>query len=497
MVGPCCRGLKPLVPCRSEDERGGEAGGPMPCGCSSHAPALFLCQGGSAGRISRSLFFRQADLTASLPTHLSFISSTGAAAIVAGVAIHRGAAGTSISTNPISRRTNGYKAQEPMHAGFDSRSTAARVSKGPAFPQFAEFDAGGKKDDDSLPQMPEWESAERKKVYLEEEAVEMNALKKPEAGGQAAGAALAGGAAGAISPHGSRSPVNRSPYGPPGGNNGFFAASAINNNDPYSQGAPAYNQPGMAYNEPNSGYGMAGAAMGPGRRSPHAFNNGYNDGHNNGYGQTHDYPDPGAQGSYDNYGGAPHQQPYDNYDSQSNQGYGIARHHTPHAMDPSPYGADQRRSPAPQGPYGADSRRSPAPRGPYGAGGARHSPVPQGAGVYDTPYLGGGGPDPRRSPAPQQQAGFETSNPYGGSRAPPQRQYSNHSGGNGMHSPVSSPTPLRNEGGFDFTSGYSRPQAPIATTTSPVNAGGYRQPSPPAELGGGTGGYPGYKPYQP
>lgn len=77
MVGPCCRGLKPLVPCRSEDERGGEAGGPMPCGCSSHAPALFLCQGGSAGRISRSLFFRQADLTASLPTHLSFISSTG------------------------------------------------------------------------------------------------------------------------------------------------------------------------------------------------------------------------------------------------------------------------------------------------------------------------------------------------------------------------------------------------------------------------------------
>ncbi|KAH6650644.1 hypothetical protein F5144DRAFT_55014 [Chaetomium tenue] len=394
---------------------------------------------------------------------------------------------------------HGYKAQEPMHAGFDSRSTAAPVSKGSAFPQFAEFDAGGKKDDDSLPQMPEWESAERKKVYLEEEAVEMNALKKPEAGGQAAGAALAGGAAGAISPHGSRSPVNRSPYGPPGGNNGFFAASAINNNDPYSQGAPAYNQPGMAYNEPNSGYGMAGAAMGPGRRSPQAFNNGYNDGHNNGYGRTHDYPDPGAQGSYDNYGGAPHQQPYDNYDSQSNQGYGIARHQTPHAMDPSPYGADQRRSPAPQGPYGADSRRSPAPRGPYGAGGARHSPVPQGAGAYDTPYLGGGGgPDPRRSPTPQQQAGFETnSNPYGGARAPPQRQYSNNSG---MHSPaVSSPTPLRNDAGFDFTSGYSRPQGPIATTTSPVNAGGYRQPSPspPAELGGGAGGYPGYKPYQP
>lgn len=398
-----------------------------------------------------------------------------------------------------------------MHAGFDSRPSAAPVSKGPAFPQFAEFDAGGKKDDDSLPQMPEWESAERKKVYLEEEAVEMNALKRPDANGQVAGASVVGGA-GAISPHGSRSPVNRSPYGPPGGNNGFFAASAIDNNDPYSQGAPAYNQPGMAaYNEPGTGYGMAGAAMGPGRRSPQAFNNvGYNDGHNNnGYGQTHDYPDPGAQGSYDNYGGAPHQQPYDNYDSQGNQGYGIARHQTPHAMDPSPYGADQRRSPAPQGPYGADSRRSPAPQGPYGADTSRRSPAPrgpygagpQGAGAYDTPYLGGGGPDPRRSPAPQQQtAGFENNNPYGGARPPPQRQYSdNTGGGSGVHSPVSSPTPLRNDAGFDFTSGYSRPPAPIATTASPVNAGGYRQPSPgPAEMGGGGGGgYPGYKPYQP
>ncbi|KAH6853859.1 hypothetical protein B0I37DRAFT_409990 [Chaetomium sp. MPI-CAGE-AT-0009] len=407
---------------------------------------------------------------------------------------------------------HGYKSQEPMHAGFDSRSTPGPVSKGPTFPQYAEFDAGGKKDDDALPQMPEWESAERKKVLLEEEAVEMNALKRPEVGGQAAGAAMVGGAAGATSPHGSRSPVNRSPYGPPEGNNGFFAASAIGGNDPYSQGAPAYNQPGMAYGEADPGYGMAGAAMGPGRRSPQPFNNvAYNNGHsNNGYGQTNDFPDPGSHGSYDNYGGAPHQQPYDNYDSQANQGYGIARHQTPHEMDASPYAPDQRRSPAPQGPYGVDPRRSPAPQGPYGAdtarrspaprgpygAGARNSPGPQGAGAFDTPYLAGGGPDPRRSPAPQQHAGFENNGPYGGARAPPQRQYSSNSGGNGMHSPISSPTPLRNDAGFDFTSGYSRPPAPVATA-SPVNAGGYRQPSPPAELPGGGGGYPGYKPYQP
>ncbi|KAK4151669.1 hypothetical protein C8A00DRAFT_16962 [Chaetomidium leptoderma] len=398
---------------------------------------------------------------------------------------------------------HGYKSQEPMHAGFGGPAVPA-AAKGPDFPQYAEFDSGGKKNEDALPHMPSWEGAERKQVYLEDDAVEMNALKKPETGGQAGAAAAAmSGMAGAASPNGQRSPVNRSPYGPPGaagsGSNGFFPASAVDN-DPYSQGAPAYNQPGMAYSEPAQGYGMAGAAMGPGRRSPQTYNDGgYNDGYNNtsGHGQTHDYPDPGRQGSYDNYGTAQQQQqPYDNYDNynaQSNQGYGISRHQTPHDMDVSPYPPDPRRSPAPQ--------QSPGPYGGYAAAESRRSPAPQ-QGQYGSSAAYG--PDPRRSPAPQQgdyntrrspgpQAGYgNNQTPYGASRAPPRRQYSSNTNNNSDMSPVAGTggsNALRNDGGFDFTSGYSRPPAP--TATSPVG-GGYRQPSPAPE-----GGYPGYKPYQP
>ncbi|KAL2180463.1 uncharacterized protein P884DRAFT_80006 [Thermothelomyces heterothallicus CBS 202.75] len=398
----------------------------------------------------------------------------------------------------------GYKSQEPMHAGFNAGSTASPLSKGPGFPQYAEFDAGGKKDEDALPQMPSWEGAEQKKVLVEEEAVEMNALKRPETGGQAARP---------MSPHSSRSPVNRSPYGPPGGgpgSGGYHAASTVDYDGPYAQNAPAYSQPGVTYGEAEHGYGAGGFAMGPERRSPQAFNNvGYGGYSNiNNYGQAHDYPGSGRQGSYDNYGAA-HQQPYDSYDNfggpQADQGYGIARHQTPsrELNNASPFPGDSRRSPAPQSPYGPDAGRPPAPRGPYGAE-SRRSPGPAAYGG-SPPYSGG--PDPRRSPAPQGDYGSRRSpaprqGPYGGARSPPQRQYSN----NGMHSPVggvgdfgsNGPTPLRNEAGFDFTSGYSRPPAERSAAASPVNGpGGYRQPSPSAEFGGGGGGYSGYQPYKP
>ncbi|KAK4240965.1 hypothetical protein C8A03DRAFT_41593 [Achaetomium macrosporum] len=391
----------------------------------------------------------------------------------------------------------GYKPQEPMHTGFGA-ATIPTASKGQDFPQYAEFDVGGKKNDDALPEMPSWEGAERKKVLLEEEeGVEMNALKKPEAGGQVAAAGAMGGAAAATaaSPTGSRSPVNRSPYGPPGpgsGSNGYYGVAG---NDPYAQGAPGFNQPGMAYNEPAQGYGVPGGAMGP--RSPRAFDNGeYNDPYSNGgHGQGYDYP--AGQGSYGNYGAAAHQQPYDNYDnysSQANQGYGIARQHTPHEMDATPYGSNPPRSPGLQGPYGAsygpESRRSPAPQGQYGSSpyppDSRRSPAPQGD------YA-------RRSPAPQAEYGNSISGynnnsnwGYGSSRAPPQRQYSSNNNNNG----ISSPTPLRNEAGFDFTSGgYSRPPPAPA---SPVNGtGGYRQQSPSVENQAQRGGgYPGYRAYQ-
>ncbi|KAK4105575.1 hypothetical protein N658DRAFT_512993 [Parathielavia hyrcaniae] len=400
---------------------------------------------------------------------------------------------------------HGYKSQEPMHAGFAGPTASPAPSKVPEVPQFATFDAGSKKNEDALPQMPSWEGAEHKKVLVEEEAVEMNALKKPEAAGQAAGAGAIGGAAGAVSPVGSRSPVNRSPYGPPGAGPGssdaFFAASAVNNNDPYAQAAPAYNQPGAAYSEPRQGYGMAGAALSPGPRSPHAFNNGgYNDGYNHGgYGQAHDYPDPSpAAGGYDSYGTAQHQ-PYANHDTYNSptsqgynslanqgysspvsqgynlpasQGYGVAGHRTTqtayemdatpsHTPEPGPapapppqelYGAEARQTPAPQGQYAAvgygaaaaESRRSPAPQGQYGAAytaESRRSPAPHGD------NYGRGSPRPQGdyNNSGSGRNGYNN-RPYGGgsssARAQPQRQYSsqsssNNHNGNGMHSPSS------------------------------------------------------------
>ena len=429
---------------------------------------------------------------------------------------------------------HGYKSQEPMHSGFGG-PTVTPATKAPTFPQYAEFDSGPKKagDEDALPQMPSWEGAERKKVMLEEEeGVEMNALKKPDAPGQTAGATAMGGANGRSTPSGPRSPGLRSPYGAPGtgagaGPDGYFAANGLDN-DPYSQGAPGYNQPGGAYGDQDQGYGMAGAAMGPGRRSPHNpytnNNNGYNDpyntANNTGYSQTRDYHCPtGGQNPYNDYGASAQQpQPYDDYSqpTAAAAGYGIPRHQTPHEMDASPYPSDARASPAPQ--YGnAGARRSPAPQGPYGGsygngsearrspapgqqqfGGpeARRSPAPRG------PYGPGYGNNPRASPAPQGEyggnRGYGNSNNggsgnrgYGSPRAAPQRQYSNNTGNGGNDSPAGG-APQDNSG-FDFTSGYSRPLAGGGA----ASPGGYRGASPANDTQGGQGGYPGYKPYTP
>lgn len=367
-----------------------------------------------------------------------------------------------------------------MHAGF--AGPAIPATKAPDYPQYAQFDVGGKKNEDALPEMPSWEGAESKKVLLEEEAVEMNALKKPEASGQTSGVMAASAAGIAMSPSSSRSPVNRTPYGPPGTGPGYLATGAADS-DPYAQGAPGYNQPGMAYSQPDQGYGHAGAAMGPSRRSPRAYDDGgYSDGYNNGgYAQAAGYSAHGQAG-HDGYGPG-RQQPYDNYD---NYGYGMSGHHqTAHEMDDtSSYPQDSRRSPAPQGSYGADSRRTPAPQGDY-----RRSPGP------------GADYGSRRSPAPQAAPGYDNRPAYGARgyssestrplRAPPQRQYTGNSTSDAM-SPISGPTPLQNNavGGFDFTSGYSRPPALSGN-------GGYRQPSPGPGMSDQGAAYPGYKPYQP
>ncbi|KAK4132439.1 hypothetical protein BT67DRAFT_407222 [Trichocladium antarcticum] len=379
-----------------------------------------------------------------------------------------------------------YKAEAPMHTGFGPPVMPAAKAATPTFPQYAEFETS-KKHEDALPQMPSWEGAEKKKVFVEEEeGVEMNALKKPEHSGQTAAAAAITGAAAATSP------ANRTPYGVPG-----------SDNDPYARGAPAYNQPGMAYGEPEQRYEMAGSAVGPGRQSPHnAYNNGgYNGGYDDGgFGQARDYPGQAGQGGYNNYGVAVGQ-PYDNYDNYGSlgaQGYGANQRHSPVSdNDAAPsYLHDPRRSPGPQAAYSSemdatpaypqDSRRSPAPQAAYGSAygpDLRQSPAPR----PQYGAAGGYGQDARRSPAP-------SSPVY-------PRQYSGNNHMPSGRSNTASPGPLRNDAtGFDFTSGHSRP--PVAGT--PVNAagGGYRMPSPAAELGNGhceeqqPQQYPGYKPYQ-
>ncbi|KAL2271283.1 hypothetical protein VTJ83DRAFT_654 [Remersonia thermophila] len=391
----------------------------------------------------------------------------------------------------------GYKSQEPMHTGFTSGPVPARPPqpKAPDYPQYATFEAGGKKDEDALPAMPSWEDAEQKKVLVEEEeGVEMDSLKKPEP------AAMVG--AGAVSPTGSRSPVPRSPgprspYGPPDnhpGPNGYFPAHGVDNHDPYSPGAPAYNQPASRYREPGQGYGMGAAATGPGRQSPRGYppnppNNGYNDiydaygnddggygnsasgyGNNasgygnsaNGYGSSRDYPGGSdmPQSPYDSYGASQQQQPYppddynnnnnnnnsNGYSSQTSQGYGTPRHPSPHGNNPAGTGYDN-------APYPPDPRRSPAPLGQHGSG--------TGGGAYGSQR----GYSPSPSPGAANAAGYGY--------------------GDGMNNGTAAAS------GFDFSaSGYSRP-----STSHNNGAGGYRQQaSPVAELSGSgsAGGYSGY-----
>ncbi|KAK1752507.1 hypothetical protein QBC47DRAFT_59369 [Echria macrotheca] len=387
----------------------------------------------------------------------------------------------------------GYKMQPPMNphfppvapamtpalTGVSTGVTAAAVAGGP--PQYAEFDVSKKGGEDALPAMPSWEDAGKKKVLVEEEAVEMDQLKKPEASGQASApnGALAAGAIAAV-PN-SRSPVgspglNRSPYGPPAGapgSNGYFPAPGVET-DPYGQNALGYPQAaGGAYGQSSTpgqdqGYGMAGAAMAAGRRSPYDNNGALGDA---GYGQGRGYGAPVRQDSFGGYGaGGQGGAGYNNYGAgQGNQAYGVGARRSP----PNELAGDNG--------YGQSNVGYHQNTG-YGQEPARHSPAPQIGYGQNTGY----GQEPaRRSPGPQaayggydndgydsRQYSTESTRPL---RPPPQRQYSRDP----------QPAPAQSNTGFDFgSSAYSRP------------TGNYRQPSPGQEQQQGAA-YPGYKAYQP
>ncbi|KAB5563480.1 hypothetical protein GE09DRAFT_910403, partial [Coniochaeta sp. 2T2.1] len=264
-----------------------------------------------------------------------------------------------------------YKSHEPMVApaaaptpfspGPFPPARSEHTAPASIPPQYAEFDVSKKTapgHEDALPVMPTWESAGSKKVLVEEEEMEMNQLKKPEASnannaGQ--NVPLMTGASaipGPVSPI--PSPDHRSPYSPPGAagaNGGYMGAGAAAAADPYGaqgRGYNNYNTPNGAYGQSQTslgtdqGYGMPGAAMaaGAGRRSP-GYNNpntAYNQvpqtqtPYSDSYGQPQDqgYPPqqnqqqqhrptmPGAWNSYNT------QQSYDSYNTAP-QGVGYAR----------------------------------------------------------------------------------------------------------------------------------------------------------------------------
>ncbi|KAM5376993.1 hypothetical protein ACJZ2D_005195 [Fusarium nematophilum] len=335
----------------------------------------------------------------------------------------------------------------PMHASVPQFAAPKPAHTEP--PQYAEFEMSKPRNSDALPEMPSWENANSKKVMVHEDAVELDSLKKPVPDQQ-------------MGIMDGPSSNQLTPYNQPQGNSSGYLAhnQAPDHYSPIDQQGYGYN---AAANGVDQAYGAA--AMGPGRRSPAQNYNGYgqDQGYDqaqgygqNGYGQTQGYgqsPSPHNEYANANYGG------YRGSPSPGPQGFGARQ-------SPGP-----RRTPAPRDDfdnYGQPPRRTPAPQTDYGYNQPpRQSPAPQSDYGYAQP--------PRRSPAPQNEYGYNQSayddrtytpapEAHYGPRPVPQRHYP-------QDPPPQSPV---NNSGFDFNSGYARPQQ-----------------SPTQDS------YPGFKPYQP
>ncbi|KAL3306635.1 fibroin-3 related protein [Colletotrichum asianum] len=403
----------------------------------------------------------------------------------------------------------GYKSQAPMNANSNvppflqnqpthtAHSTApAPVASGAsAPPQYAEFDvskSGGKEDGDALPAMPSWEGAGSKKVAIEEE-VELEQMNKPAASPNPNMPLMA---PNAMSHPNSPMPGDRSPYGQNGqaGASGYFPNQSA---DPYAMNNQGFNNNyDNGYGQSNSSFGVdqygaaaaagaaGGMAMNQGRRTPaREFNN-------NGYGPQRGQTFPPPQHELDGgFGGF------------EQGGYGMGRpprngpspvpsraFTAPPRNGPSPAPAGYRRSPAPDyrgspAPPPADYRRSPAPQDPY-----RRSPAPQNDNGFDQQdQYGNDNYNRQQYGGGARQYSSESTRPL----AAPQRSYT------GDHAPQS--PDLQNSGGFDFQSGYSRPQQYNynrgPATGQPMHAEPEEEEQRPPQSSGGT--YPGYKAYQP
>lgn len=330
---------------------------------------------------------------------------------------------------------------------------AAPMAARPEPPRYAEFDVARKGGDDSLPQMPVWESASSKKVKLDDE-VEMDHLAQSTTGTTTALSALGSApashmGAGATSPH---RPPGASPTG-------YMSSHSQLARDGYGQLSPGMSRQNTGPSPPMDQRGYHDYASGP---DPIGY--GYEQQPNAGYAA----PVPGR----DTGQGFAVEPAYPGYQEQQ-QSFGRA---------PAVYGMRRQGTGDSGGrmdgrsPYGTDplSRASPGPR---------QTPRPRG----DHPYI----PSPRATPAPRQTgyrqpsygpAEYDNSAYAGVHRSPPPAWPAQD------HVLDSAPqSPITNNAGFDFTSGYARPQTP-----------GYddRRPSESTKSTAQES-YPGYKPYQP
>ncbi|KAI1083192.1 hypothetical protein F5B20DRAFT_528983 [Whalleya microplaca] len=429
----------------------------------------------------------------------------------------------------------GYRPQAPMTPGFSAKSTA---------PQYAEFDSSAdKKDADSLPAMPSWEEANSKKVLIEEESVELEPMKKPESTQNSSlnvSTAAQPTIPTTVSPI-SRSP-NRSPYGQPvgqAGPNGYMPATRAET-DPYAQGFNSYDTSAYgqaSHDNSNQSYGNQGY------ESNSYGNQGYGaQGYGNqGYGSQGYGAAAGAVGAMGRQ--TPQQGYNDGYRGTAPQGY-------PQSRTPRPYdeygrsgtpGSSRARPPPPLNNtgYGNPTRMgSPGPQaGGYGYGNPSRmrSPAPQ-VGFEYPPRSQTQTPNSYNnrtySPAPSRQYSSDSTRPLAGARGPPERQYSSdstrplaaaaaargpperqYSSGSPRPQAAQPPpvhqyaqrqysepspsertppvSPLKNTGGFDFNSGFSRPGSSPSSPPAPA-----QNTTATTTANGGTA-YPGYRAYKP
>ncbi|PSR97513.1 hypothetical protein BD289DRAFT_90811 [Coniella lustricola] len=136
----------------------------------------------------------------------------------------------------------GYQPHDPMSTGAMPWQRPTPTAKAEP-PQYASFDVSknAPESEDSLPAMPTWGDAENKKVDYQQEAMELQQLKKPENNDLNASpnAPLMNGMSRSGTP-GTMTPVQGgvSPYGPPGGMpvaNGYMSAAGPHGANMYSQ----------------------------------------------------------------------------------------------------------------------------------------------------------------------------------------------------------------------------------------------------------------------